>query len=45
MRIAAIEKSLVASATGPRDMTGNVQLYLTCEGITRGGANTGWGGA
>jgi len=24
-------------------MTGNVQLYLTDEGITRGGSYTGWG--
>ena len=32
MRFAAIEKSLVEFSTGPRDMTGNVQLYLAGAG-------------
>ena len=39
---AAIEKSLVASATGPRVMTGNVQLYLASVGFAQGDSPTGW---
>ena len=42
MTSAAIEKSLDANATGPRDMTGNVQLYLTDVGSAQGDSLTGW---
>ena len=42
MRFAAIEKSLIASATGPRVMTGNVQLYLASVGFAQGDSLTGW---